>query len=74
MPSSWMSQTWQVRKKIVANEEAHEDPIIDGTFKVETKGLSGNKHLGLEVLTQDRDAEPDIWFSIVLRGFLIKLA
>ncbi len=46
----------QVRKmwnKIVANEKAHENPIVDGSLEIERKRSIGNAQISIEVFTQD---------------------
>ncbi len=49
----------QVRQEVVSDEEAHEDPVVDGALKIPLEGEIGNVQLNGKVLTEDRHMEPD---------------
>lgn len=53
----------QMRQEIVADKEDQEDPIVDGPFEIEGKGVDRGRQLDGEILAQDADVKEDEGFE-----------
>ncbi|KAK4130897.1 hypothetical protein BT67DRAFT_205159 [Trichocladium antarcticum] len=63
-----------MRQEIVPHEEAHEDPVVDGSLKIPFEINAGNVELNRKILTQDRHMEPDEGLEGLGVVFLVMLA
>ena len=66
-------KTWQVGQEVVADEEAHKNPVVNRTFEIKAERLTRHGHLGGKILTQNGNAEPNEGLLVWLRGLLIKV-
>lgn len=52
-------QRWQVREEVIPHKEAHEDPVINTPFKIESERQAGHGELSLQVL-QDTHKQKEL--------------
>lgn len=55
---------WQMRQEVVADEEDHKDPVINGQLLVKGEGNIGDVELDSKILAQDIDVKPDEWLGV----------
>ena len=52
-------KTGQMGQEVIANEEAHENPIVDGSLEIVGKGQVGHLQVSPQVLSKHRETNKD---------------